>query len=86
VLEALACGTPVVATAVGGLTETVQDGVTGWTARPGDPGALADALRQAIDRPDEARRRVAAGAALVRERFDSRRAFDRLANLLTEPV
>jgi hypothetical protein len=43
-------------------------------------------LRQAIDRPDEARRRVAAGAALVRERFDSRRAFDRLANLLTEPV
>jgi glycosyltransferase involved in cell wall biosynthesis len=86
VLEALACGTPVVATAVGGLKETVQDGVTGWTARPGDPGALADALRQAIDRPDEARRRVAAGAALVRERFDSRRAFDRLATLLADPV
>jgi glycosyltransferase involved in cell wall biosynthesis len=86
VLEALACGVPVVATAVGGLTETVQDGVTGWTARPGDPAALADALREAIDKPDEARRRVAAGAALVRERFDSRRAFDRLANVLAQPV
>jgi glycosyltransferase involved in cell wall biosynthesis len=83
VLEAFACGTPVVATAVGGLKETVQDGVTGWTAPPGDPHALAGALRQAIDRPDEARRRVAAGAALVRERFDSRRAFDELASLLT---
>lgn len=84
VLEAFACGTPVVATAVGGLKETVQDGVTGWTAPPGNPDALADALRQAIDRPDEARRRVAAGAALVRERFDSRRAFDALANLLAQ--
>ena len=86
VLEAFACGTPVVATAVGGLKETVQDGVTGWTAPPGDPHALAEALRQAIDRPDEARRRVAAGAALVRDRFDSRRAFDELANLLAQPV
>jgi glycosyltransferase involved in cell wall biosynthesis len=86
VLEALACGTPVVATAVGGLKETVQDGITGWTAPPGDAAALAHALRQALDSPDEARRRVAAGAALVRERFDSRRAFDELANLLTEPA
>jgi len=86
VLEAFACGTPVVATAVGGLQETVQDGVTGWTAPPGDPIALANALRQAIDRPDEARRRVAAGAALVRQRFDSRRAFDELANLLAQPA
>jgi glycosyltransferase involved in cell wall biosynthesis len=86
VLEAFACGIPVVATAVGGLKETVQDGVTGWTAPPGDPGALAHALRQAIDRPDEARRRVAAGAAMVRERFDSHRVFDELANLLGQPA
>jgi glycosyltransferase involved in cell wall biosynthesis len=86
VLEAFACGTPVVATAVGGLKETVQDGITGWTAPPGNSAALADALRQAIDRPDEARRRVAAGAALVRARFDSRRAFDELATLLGQPA
>lgn len=86
VLEAFASGTPVVATAVGGLKETVQDGVTGWTAPPGNADALAGALRQAIDRPDEARRRAAAGAALVRDRFDSRRAFDELADLLAHPV
>jgi glycosyltransferase involved in cell wall biosynthesis len=83
VLEALACETPVVATAVGGLTETIRDGITGWTAPPGDPEALADALRQAIDHPDDARRRAAAGAAMVRERYDSRRAFDELTQLLT---
>ena len=86
VLEALACGTPVVATAVGGLKETVQDGVTGWTAPPGDAAALADALRQAIDHPEDARRRTAAGAALVKARFDSQRAFDQLADLLAQPM
>ena len=86
VLEALACGTPVVATAVGGLQEVVKDGVTGWTAPPGDAAALASALRDALDKPEDARRRAAAGAAIVRERFDSQHAFDRLAALLAEPL
>jgi glycosyltransferase involved in cell wall biosynthesis len=86
VLEALACGTPVVATAVGGLKETVQDGVTGWTAPPGDAEALADAIRQAIDHPDIARRRTATGAAMVKARFDSGRVFDQLADLLAQPI
>ena len=86
VLEALACGTPVVATAVGGLQEVVKDGVTGWTAPPGNAAALADALRDALDRPDDARRRTAAGAEIVRARFDSQHAFDQLADLLAEPI
>ena len=81
VLEALACGTPVVATAVGGLD--VQDGVTGWTAPPGDAAALADAMRQVIDHPDVARRRTAAGAP---GEIDSGRVFDQLADLLAQPV
>jgi glycosyltransferase involved in cell wall biosynthesis len=84
VLEAFACGTPVVATAVGGLRETVRDGVTGWTAAPGDAASLADALRAALDHPDDGRARAQAGAALVRTRFESRQAFDRLARLLAE--
>jgi glycosyltransferase involved in cell wall biosynthesis len=82
VLEALACGTPVVATAVGGLREIVQDGVTGWAVPRQNAAALAEALEDVLDRPDEARRRAAAGAALVRSRFESRLVFDRLAALL----
>lgn len=43
-LEAMASGVPVVASAVGGLTDTVLDGVTGVLVPPQDPDALADAL------------------------------------------
>jgi glycosyltransferase involved in cell wall biosynthesis len=86
VLEAMACGTPVVATAVGGLREVVRDGTTGWTAAPGDPAALAEALRGALDAPQEARRRAAAGAAMVRMQFGSAHAFDRLTDLLSRPL
>jgi glycosyltransferase involved in cell wall biosynthesis len=84
VLEALACGTPVIASAVGGLVETIRDGITGWTVPPGDPEALAVALGDALDRPDEARRRAEAGAAMVRERFESGAAFAQLAAILTD--
>ena len=86
VLESLACGTPVVVSRVGGLVETVCDGSTGWTVPPGDARALAAALREVLERPDEARRRAAAGAAIVRERFSSDTAFARLADVLAEPL
>ena len=51
-LEAMACGVPVVATAVGGLTDTVVDGITGDLVPPRDPRALGAALRGLLERPD----------------------------------
>jgi glycosyltransferase involved in cell wall biosynthesis len=62
-LEAMACGRPVVATAVGGLVDTVADGVTGTLVPPRDPAALGEALA-ALLADDE--RRAAYGAAGVR--------------------
>jgi D-inositol-3-phosphate glycosyltransferase len=44
-LEAMACGTPVIASRVGGLLHTVEDDVTGFLVPAGDPDALADKLR-----------------------------------------
>jgi type III pantothenate kinase len=61
-LEAMACGVPVVAAAVGGMVDTVVDGVTGVHVPPRDPERLAEALRSLLA-DDE--RRVAYGAAGV---------------------
>jgi glycosyltransferase involved in cell wall biosynthesis len=47
ILEARAAGCPIVAPAVGGIPEFVQDGVDGWLYPPGDVDALADRLRRA---------------------------------------
>jgi len=54
-LEAMACGVPVVVSAVGGLIDSVVDGVTGVHVPPRDPDAIAAALRPLLD--DEERMR-----------------------------
>jgi glycosyltransferase involved in cell wall biosynthesis len=76
-LQALAVGTPVVATTVGGSPEIVRDGETGWLVPPADAGALARAIREALERPAEARRRAAVGQQEVRDRFALPAAMER---------
>lgn len=49
VVEAYACGTPVIASDIGALAEVVEDGVTGLLVRPGDVDALEGAIRRAVD-------------------------------------
>lgn len=72
-LEAMAVGLPVVATAVGGNSEVVDDGVTGLLVPSRDPEALADALGRLLADADLCRRMGAAGRTRVEERFDIRR-------------
>lgn len=84
VLEALACGVPVVASAVGGLRETIVDGETGWTCPPRDPAAMARAIASALDDTVESVRRAEAGRRMVVERFERSRVFGRLLALIAE--
>src|SRR5262249_18785106 len=77
-VEALAVGTPVVATAVGGGPEIVRDGENGILVPPGDPDALAEGIRRALAE----RERLAAAAPASVERFAPERAYGRLAAIL----
>jgi glycosyltransferase involved in cell wall biosynthesis len=80
VLEAMAVGLPVVATAVGGTPEVVVDGETGLLVPPRDPGALADAIgkfledpamRDAFGRTGRARVETHFGEGLMLERIEA---------------
>lgn len=71
VLEAMAAGVPVCATAVGGVPEALDGGACGVLVAPGDAPGLADALRRLLRSPDEAGRWAAAARARVRARYDA---------------
>lgn len=69
ILEAMATGLPVVATAVGGSPELVEEGGTGRLVPPADPEAMAEALLDYCHQPALARAHGAAGRRKVEERF-----------------
>jgi colanic acid/amylovoran biosynthesis glycosyltransferase len=83
-MEAAACGVPAVATAVGGIPELVEDGVTGLLVLPGDARALAEALERLL-RDREFRARLGAAARRrAEERCSVVHQVDRLLALWTE--
>jgi glycosyltransferase involved in cell wall biosynthesis len=83
-LEAMRVGVPVVATRVGGIPETVEDGVTGILVDRHDVAGLGDAMLRLLTDPDLARRMGASGRVLLNQRFDPCRSLDRLEALYTE--
>lgn len=65
ILEALSCEVPVVATRVGSVPETVQDGIDGYLVPPGDAKAMADRMAAILTQPALASRLGKAGRQLV---------------------
>lgn len=80
-VEALAVGTPAIATDVGGVGEIVSDGANGLLVAPGDPAALAAVIRRFLA-DGELRARLAAAAAPSAERFSPARIYGRLEEIL----
>ena len=82
-LEAAACGTPVVAAAVGGLLTLVDDGVTGYLVEGRIPAAFAERISSILDDPAEALAMSAAAAARARS-YTWRTAAERLRALYVD--
>jgi len=83
-LEALACGTPVVTTRILGLPELVRDGETGLLVAPDDPPGLAAAIAALLDDPTRAAALGAAGRALVAQLHDQDRSATQLQHVWQE--
>ncbi|MCI4065191.1 glycosyltransferase [Micromonospora sp. R77] len=78
-LESMACGVPVIGTNVGGIADTVVDGLTGDLVPPRDPRALGTAIRRLL--ADKVRRFAYATAALdrIRSRYSWKRCAEQLS-------
>lgn len=83
-LEAVAAGLPVVASAVAGIPEVIADGETGWLVQPDDPEALAAAISEALLDPAEARRRAQLAYARDKAEFSIKASVARVDRLYRE--
>ena len=84
VLEAMACGLPIVATAVGDVPRMLDDGVQGVLVPPRQPAALADALRLLLTSPEQREQMGARARARAEERYAVPRLLAELEDLYTQ--
>jgi len=85
-LEAMACGVPVVGSAVGGIKTTVVDGETGFLVPPKDPETLADRLGDVLGDPDLRREMGRRAIGRVNRRYTWRSVARRVANLYEDAL
>ncbi len=86
VIEAMCFGTPVLASAVFGLPEIIEDGVTGLLFEPCQLSSMAEALRRVLGLSDRELQAIADSAQeMAEERFDSHHYASRIIEILREP-
>lgn len=80
ILEAMACGCPVVATSVGGNPELVMNDVTGYLVPAADERAMFNAIRHYFENPSLLKLHGVAGRQVVEEKFSMKAMVDRYLN------
>ncbi len=86
IMEAMACGLPVIATEVGGIPDVVESNRTGMLVQKGDSQGLADALVSLLQDSDRRADMSEAAYAFARAHFDARKTAERLVGLYRELV
>jgi len=84
--EAMACGTPTVATEIGAYKEIVEHGVSGWLVPPSNPQALADAIRMMWNDASLRQRLSAGGRERIQQKFNWRKAAEETLAVYEEIV
>lgn len=86
IVEAMLCGTPVVATSAGGARELVETGITGWLVAPGDAKELAAAINDRINQPEHSAKMAQNALLQAKQRFDVAVINQQIAQLLSKVV
>ncbi len=86
ILEAMACGKPVIATNVGGIPEIVKNGVSGILVSPGDPEALQTAIKELLDDKEMQKKMGYEGKKICEMNFNSGTMVDKVEELYSTLV
>jgi len=86
ILEAMSAGVPAVCTAIGGLPELIEDGVTGHLVAPRDPAGLAEGILRVLEPEGRSAQMGAAARRRLEERFTLQRCVDETARTLASIV
>ncbi|PZV18479.1 MAG: glycosyltransferase family 1 protein [Leptolyngbya sp.] len=86
IVEAMLCGTPIVAAAAGGVIELIEHGKTGWLSPPGDVLKLADIIQQCHSQPGQAIAIAHQAQQSASQRFNLDTTNQQIAQLLQQVV
>lgn len=84
IVEAMLCGTPVVAAAAGGVIELIEHSKTGWLTPPGDVPKLAEIIHYCYQEPEQIRDMAHHAQAIARDRFNLATTNQQIAQHLTQ--
>jgi glycosyltransferase involved in cell wall biosynthesis len=85
-VEALACGLPVITSKLGGMAEIIEDGVSGLHFQTGNPKDLAEKIRWLIDHPEECRLMGKKARQVYLEKYTAEKNYDALMNIYENTI